>query len=665
MKESKSPRTPYVGLVPYCEEDAPYFFGREQMIGIITANLRSSRLTLLYGASGVGKSSVLHAGVVYSLRQIAERDLEEYGAPEFAVVVFDSWRDDPIAALATSVQKAVSDALKIQSIEPIPPSRDLSHILKVWTERGGVELLIILDQFEEYFQYRPLEDGDGTFAVEFPRALNRRDLRVKFLLSLREDALSKLDRFKGKVSYLFDKRLQIKRLDLQAARSAIENPILEYNHREKETYSIEPNLVKEVLNQVEANVAIQAGNGSAAAVAMKPTECIEAPYLQLIMTRIWEKEREQDSRVLRLSTLRSLKGLRNIVQTHVNEAMDALEPKQQEIAVRSLDYLVTPSGAKIAYISSDIAKRTKFKVEAINSVLDRLSNKFRILRRVEPPPDQPDESRYEIFHDMLVPAILDWTSGYAQKQERIARERRTLRRDRLFVGAVAVTGIVIILALVAFIMWGNAKRARDEAQSALAETEKQKKAVQDTLNIVYELDRAVPYFKAIMRGHTKAVNGAAYSPDGDLVVTASDDQTARLWKAETGESIRELVGHTGPVNSAVFSPDGDLVVTASDDQTARLWKAETGESIRELVGHNKAVKNALFSKDGNLVVTVSDDNTARVWDVEEGKCIAILFHKSVVNSAAFSPDGKLIVTASDDLMAQSLGHRHRGEHNCS
>ena len=67
------PETPYVGLVPYREEDAAFFFGRDDERRIVTANLRASRLTLLYGPSGVGKTSLLRAGVVHDLRDAGRR----------------------------------------------------------------------------------------------------------------------------------------------------------------------------------------------------------------------------------------------------------------------------------------------------------------------------------------------------------------------------------------------------------------------------------------------------------------------------------------------------------------------------------------------------------------------------------------------------------------
>ena len=104
--------TPYRGLVPYSEEDAPFFFGREKEQRIITDNLRASRLTLLYGTSGVGKSSVLKAGVAYNLHQAAEQNLKKYGTPEFTVLVFNSWTGNPLDKLIQQVKETIAKTIR-------------------------------------------------------------------------------------------------------------------------------------------------------------------------------------------------------------------------------------------------------------------------------------------------------------------------------------------------------------------------------------------------------------------------------------------------------------------------------------------------------------------------------------------------------------------------
>ena len=103
MPNDYMPNSPYKGLMPYSETDSLFFFGREEDRKIIIANLRSSPLTVLYGPSGVGKSSVLRAGVAYHLQQEAKQNLDDYGTLGFDVVVFDSWRDDPLTGLMQQV----------------------------------------------------------------------------------------------------------------------------------------------------------------------------------------------------------------------------------------------------------------------------------------------------------------------------------------------------------------------------------------------------------------------------------------------------------------------------------------------------------------------------------------------------------------------------------
>ena len=154
-------------------------------------------------------------------------------------------------------------------------------------------------------------------------------------------------------------------------------------------------------------------------------------------------------------------------------------------------------------------------------------------------------------------------------------------------------------------------------------------------------------------GHEVSVNSAVFSPDGQYILTASADQTARLWEKASGKQIMTYHGHEGPVNSAVFSPDGEHILTASDDQTARLWERSSGKQIMTYRGHEFWVTSAVFSPDGEYILTASHDNTARLWERESGKNIMTYHgHKDDVNSVVFSPDGEHILTASDDQTAR-------------
>lgn len=168
-----------------------------------------------------------------------------------------------------------------------------------------------------------------------------------------------------------------------------------------------------------------------------------------------------------------------------------------------------------------------------------------------------------------------------------------------------------------------------------------------TLSVFHETRSADSQVLALT-GHTDRVWAAAFSPDGQRVVTASSDGTARIWDAVLGLTVRRLTGHTGFVYRAVFSPDGSRVLTASADKTARIWDAATGRELVRLIGHTRALTSAAFSADGQHVVTASADGTARVWDAPTGRQRVVLHVPGGVTSATFSPDGHRVVTAAAD-----------------
>lgn len=135
------------------------------------------------------------------------------------------------------------------------------------------------------------------------------------------------------------------------------------------------------------------------------------------------------------------------------------------------------------------------------------------------------------------------------------------------------------------------------------------------------------------------------------MLTASNDQTARIWNSDTGTSIRVLAGHTGPVNSAAYSPDGKQIVTASGDATARLWQVGT-EDVKVFRGHDAAVSSAVFSPDGGLVLSASDDKTARLWDTFGFNVAILRGHDARLTGVSFSQDGAYILTGSVDNTAR-------------
>ena len=458
---------PYAGLLPFSEEQAPYFFGRDAEREVVTANLMAATLTLFYGPSGVGKSSVINAGVAYHLRRDARDAIAEGRRPQFAIVLFRAWRDEPLAAIEREIAREIGVA---------GVGATFGDRLQSWAAHIDGELLIVFDQFEEYFLYHPGDSGATSFAAEFAGAVNRRDLRASFLISMREDSIAKLDFFKGRIPNLFDNYLRIDRLDRDKGREAIVRPIEQFNRLAAApgaAFSIEPALVETVLDQVRASGVTSEGAGLGA-VGAREDATIETPHLQLVMTRLWQEERAAGSTALRLATLERLGGASAIVSRHVESALDALSPADREAAARIFQYLVTPAGTKIALGVEDLQANSGLSAEALHALLLRLSaGDSRILVSVAPAPDQPNRERFQIFHDVLAQKVLDWRRRYVAAAEQraaeaMAEEQRS-RAEKEATAAARLRRLLAVAVLLAMTATGLAALAWQQMQEARAQ----------------------------------------------------------------------------------------------------------------------------------------------------------------------------------------------------
>jgi hypothetical protein len=156
-----------------------------------------------------------------------------------------------------------------------------------------------------------------------------------------------------------------------------------------------------------------------------------------------------------------------------------------------------------------------------------------------------------------------------------------------------------------------------------------------------------------LRGHTDGVTGVAFAPDRRHAVSAALDGTVRLWDVETGQEVRRFEGHAGRVFAVALSPDGDRVLSAGEDRAVLLWDVATGRELRRFEGHTGWVTAVAFSPDGRRALSAGDDHTVRLWDVESGRELRLLEgHTAPVKCVAFAPDGRRAVSGGADATAR-------------
>jgi WD40 repeat protein len=185
----------------------------------------------------------------------------------------------------------------------------------------------------------------------------------------------------------------------------------------------------------------------------------------------------------------------------------------------------------------------------------------------------------------------------------------------------------------------------------------------------------------LLRGHTGSVNSISFSPDGETLVTGSDDKTAKMWNVKTYQELFTLSGHPDQLKAVAFSPDGSRIATGSEDGATKIWSAN--------VGHRASVEGVAFNTYADRLATVSIDGKVVVWDVnsqdevlefsnvkprEKNRSVS---KSRVITSPhtgiSFSPDGRLLAVTSNGQtsiwnaeIGQIIGAvSHVGSYSCA
>lgn len=680
---------PYFGLAYYDEQFGAWFFGREAESDKITANLQAARLTLLHAESGVGKSSLLRAGVAWRMRRLADDRFARRRPLRFVPVVFSYWKDDPIADLARSIGEAVKPYLG-ECPAPAPPADRLDLVIEESTGTANTSLLIMLDQFEEYFLYRSREPVPGRFADQLASCVNRTDLRANFLISIREDAYAGLgDLFKGRIANVYGNFLHIDYLDRASAAQAIRGPLAVYNAQRDVTehVTIKDELVDTVLDEILVRDRT-AGPRDSAAAANGHDARVSTPLLQLVMEQIWDTERAEGSHELGPSALHKLRGVRMIADTLLTNALDSLPGGERQIAVDMFDHLVTPSGGKIAESVPDLAAWTGHSEAAVGDVLAKLDHAW-IVRPVPAAREHDDPirfRRYEIFHDVLAAPI---NRAIAARKER----RRTQRTRRL--GALAIALLLVISAVaVGFAILTHkadidrqaadnekltaqsrqlaAEASQNVGQDPVLSTELALQALQlqKTNEAQQALRAALPGIQAVgTLPDQSLVYSAAFDPaNRDEVASADASGMARMWDVKTGKALFTMslggFSSTGSADSVAFNASGTEVVVGYGDGMVAIFDARTGKEAESTTDGSAIVYDAEFLGNTGEIAIASQQNTALWRYTKAENCCKILssLTAATIDPAPANPQELAVATNHGVLIVENASAQNPRSH---
>ncbi|MFN8463907.1 MAG: SIR2 family protein [Caldilineaceae bacterium] len=357
------PAQPYKLLDYYDADDAAIFFGRSDEIRRVAALVHAHRLVVLYGASGAGKTSLLLAGVAPLLTQ---------GDPSYHALYIRA-----VGEPLDTTRKAICRLLP----EEGPDSKaGLYTLVAKATKVLGVPILLIFDQFEEFFiRFNP--QLREPFIQEIGSLYDAQDLAVKIVFSLREDWLASLGEFEHRIPGVYRNRLRLLPLNREQAYQAIVRPVALLG------VTYEQRLIDTLLE------ALLGGDN-------EEGKSVMPPQLQLVCSALYNRLRPGQSTIT-LDDYSAVGGVRGILQRYLEDELAYLPRDDQAIAHAALEELVTSHGTKSVKSLSELATGTGVDEARLAAVVQRLIN-ARLLRVVE---RESRDSAYELAHEYLIREI--------------------------------------------------------------------------------------------------------------------------------------------------------------------------------------------------------------------------------------------------------------------
>jgi len=660
---------PYRGLSSYKVDDAAWFFGRERETEAMVNRLRLEAFVAVVGPSGVGKSSLLHAGVAPAL--------------SWRVVSMRPGRA-PLVQLAAQLANA---SIEVGDLTGDDLAVIADRLRRAAAEAGG--LLLVVDQFEELLTLGAGPGERDRFVQVLLAATGATEAALGVAITVRDDFLIRVEQLPG-LGPALARGIQL--LGPLAA-EALERIIVEPARRAGFEFE-DPALPARMVEAVA---------GAPAAVAL----------ISFTATRLWEL-RDRHFHQLSTKAYEAMGGVTGALARHADETVDAMPIAERQLARKAFRHLVTFEGTRAVLereelhqllgAGPEVERLIERLVEArllISSENDRRAGVIEIVhealirewpRLVEWRREDVEGSR---FHEQLRSAARQWQDrerprgllwhGDALAEYQLWRRRHAVsltpleaafgaasvaeaargRRIRQVIVAVAL----VIAAVFVVALWRanlTANHAKYEAEGLLRDSyfeqgrlhvlEDDKLGALAPLATAYRMGSTGPATRLLLEEaarptrarlltlerHTDKLWDVAYSPDGKWLASASSDNTARVWDAETG-ALHMTVQHAGRVLTIAFSADSRLVASGGADHTVRVWDVLAEREVAALPAA-PGTKRVAFSPDGTVLLIAPVQGSVKLWRMPDATPIGELAGQDAILGATFCENGACIVT---------------------
>ena len=630
---------PWAGLASY-EDPATAkhqlkFCGRDDESYDMARLIMGNVFVTLYGKSGIGKTSLLNAGVFPELRE------NQYSPVSLRLGIRDEEHPQ-------SYQSMIIDAIgrivnRIETINVIAEQQDQNATDYLWNyfarhrfyDKDGEPTtpVFVFDQFEEVFrghrdeaetllrQLDYINDKDHALdRCEVDGQTYRYEQNFRFVVSIREDDLYLLEDSIDNcyLPALKRCRYRLRSLSEDGARDAILIP-------GKGLFN--PNEEDSIANAIISKSRNEDGS-------------ISTNIISLLCSRIYTDHKKSGADHISPAIVDNfLKG--NPFERFYNEATKGFSDREKSYIE---DNFVDSTGRRNSIPESDFLKH-------VPNGATLLEGDSRILQRTSTSSDGK-HNRVELIHDSFCEPLST------------QKEKRAKRKRMIQLGLACLIAIISTAAV--FYVWNINHRMRITESRVIAE---KASALVDqgdsylarllalealppnrpyTVEAESALRKASQYNNAILRGRSpNEFRCASFSPDSKYIVTVSFDNTVIIWDLKTGLQMKVLKVHNiGYASSVYFSPDGKYIAMSYGESLINL-DINTGQQVEVTFGSNNYIED--LSPDGKYIVTNFRD-TLKIWDAKTGQQMGdpLIGHTDYINSAKFSPDGKYIVTASDD-----------------